>query len=170
MSVAGIVQTLCAMPVCWATGKNCVSVAGDSRRAASPADIVDWAPIRPTVFVWPRWYAQHRGGHCEALPAPKGPSERRRRGCARVPAGAGRAYGAGRIQHTGLREGRVRGAACLRRPSLRFHAPRVSGASTPAAILGTRTTESGEIFPLDGPPLSAIGRGDYARPGIGGGT
>ncbi len=45
MSVAGIVQRLCAIPVCLATSKNCVSGAGDSRRfAASSADIVDWAP------------------------------------------------------------------------------------------------------------------------------
>ena len=50
MSVAGIVQMLCAMPVWLATSKNCVSEAGDSRRiAASPADIVDWASSRSQV-------------------------------------------------------------------------------------------------------------------------
>lgn len=32
MSVAGIVQTLCAMPVSLATGKKCASEAGDSLR------------------------------------------------------------------------------------------------------------------------------------------
>ena len=70
MSVAGIVQTLCAMPVCPATGKNSVSEAGDSRRfAASPADIVDWATQR-------RFMAQHLIWRWRSLPAGSGMASR----------------------------------------------------------------------------------------------